>query len=115
MAFVGLVVVIRLPWRGNHLEHLSQALGASGDAHFWGTNGFAASGSKFLAAAAFLAIGFWLISQIFLPLGQVVSRQMDLAPNSLHAYSWNLVGSLAGIVVFSLASRAYHRQSGWAD
>ena len=57
-------------------------------------------GSQFLLAALVAGMLFLLIVWIFIPLGQTVSRQMDLAPSSLSAYSWNLFGSLMGILAF---------------
>jgi spermidine synthase len=43
---------------------------------------------------------------VFIPLGQVVSQEIDSAADRLRAYSWNLAASLLGIVLFSLASVA---------
>ena len=48
---------------------------------------------------------FFLLILIFVPLGQIVSRELNLAPRTLSAYSWNLFGSLVGILAFILVSR----------
>jgi len=104
-AFLGLLIVVRLPFRnGMLLEGLSQSLGAAGDVAIWAT-GSAWSWARFLGGAAIAAILFLLMVWIFVPLGQVVSRQMDRAPSALSAYSWNLLGSLVGILAFLAVSR----------
>ena len=104
-ALLGLLVVVRVPLQdGRVLEELSQSLGAARDVEIWGT-GNAWHGLGFLTGALLAGILFLLIVYIFTPLGQVVSRQMDLARSPLSAYSWNLLGSLAGILAFLGVSR----------
>jgi SAM-dependent methyltransferase len=103
-ALLGLIVIVRLPWRGTEImESLSQSLGAAQDVEIW------ASGTKhdtagFLLAVAVTAILLLLITYIFIPIGQTVSRQIELAPRTLYGYSWNLAGSLAGILAFFAVS-----------
>ena len=104
-ALFGLLLVIRLPWQnGRVLEGLSQNLGGAADVEIW-LAGNAWNWARFLSAAALAAILFLFLVWIFVPLGQIVSRQMDLAKRPLSAYSWNLFGSLAGILIFLLVSR----------
>ena len=103
-AFLGLVLIVRLPWSQGPLERLSHNLGAAADVEIW------AAGSSwrwlpFLGAAILAGALFLLIVLVFVPLGQAVSRQMNLAPRPLGAYSWNLLGSLAGILAFMATSR----------
>ncbi len=102
--FVALVLVVCAPWSASGLEGLSESLGAGADTQLWGTPAVW-EWSHFLTAAIVAASIFLLLVWIFIPLGQVVSRQMNLASNSLHAYSWNLLGSLAGILAFVGISR----------
>jgi hypothetical protein len=105
VSFLGLVLVVRLPFKnGNILEHLSQSLGAAADVEIWAT-GDTWNWARFLVAALLALALFLLIVYIFVPLGQIVSRQMNLAPRSLTAYSWNLLGSLAGVLAFLAVSR----------
>jgi SAM-dependent methyltransferase len=104
-ALFGLLLVVRLPYLGHWaLEGLSQSLGASADMNIWGTNP-TWNLFQFLGAGALAALLFLLIVFVFVPLGQVVSRQMDLAPRPLAAYSWNLAASLAGLFAFLAVSR----------
>jgi SAM-dependent methyltransferase len=104
LAFLGLLLIVRMPWRGAQLlEGLSESLGGAGDIAIWATG----NGQNWLQyGMAVLMAGalFLLIVSVFVPLGQTVSRQMDLAPGALRAYSWNLAGSLAGVVAFFAVS-----------
>ncbi len=103
-AFFGLLLVIRLPWAGITWQKLSQNLGAGADVAIWNAGG-AWNWPNFLIAALLAAVLFLLLVWIFIPLGQIVSRQMNLAPKPLLGYSWNLLGSLAGILGFLAVSR----------
>jgi SAM-dependent methyltransferase len=98
-ALFGLLLVVRLPWHsGRALEGISQTLGSAADVELW-TNGVS-NWVNFLCVALLTAILFLFLVWIFTPLGQVVGRQMILAPNPLTAYSYNLLGSLIGILAF---------------
>ncbi|MGA8501979.1 MAG: hypothetical protein WB683_10545 [Candidatus Sulfotelmatobacter sp.] len=104
LAFLGLLLIVRMPWRGAELlEGLSESLGGAGDIAIWATG----NNSNWLQYGMAVLVGgalFLLIVSVFVPLGQTVSRQMDLAPSALRAYSWNLVGSLVGVVAFFAVS-----------
>src|SRR5712692_986130 len=104
-AFMALLIAIRLPIPGwhEHLEGLSQRLGAAGDIEIW--SGHAWQWASFLLAAFTAGLLLFLLASVFIPLGQMVSRQIDLAPRTLSAYSWNLFGSLAGILGFFAVCR----------
>jgi len=103
-ALVGLIVVVRLPWRGPQImESLSQYLGAAQDIEIWAT-GTRHNTTGFLLAVAVTTILLLLITYIFIPIGQTVSRQIELAPRPLYGYSWNLAGSLGGILAFFAVS-----------
>jgi len=103
-ALVGLIVIVRLPWRGPQImESLSQYLGASQDIEIWATHALHDS-TGLLLAVAVTAILLFLITYIFIPIGQTVSRQIELAPRPLYGYSWNLAGSLVGILAFFAVS-----------
>lgn len=103
-ALLGLVMVVRLPWHGDQLfEGLSQALGGAQDIEIWAT-GTARDWPRFLTAVAITGLLLLLITYIFIPLGQIVSAQLELAASPLRAYSWNLAASLAGILAFFAVS-----------
>src|SRR5215469_16098193 len=104
-AFMALLLIVRAPIQnGKWLEGLSQGLGAAADVEIWAT-GNSWHWIRFLGGAIVAAVLFLLMVWIFVPLGQTVSRQMDRAPSSLSAYSWNLLGSLVGILAFLGVSR----------
>jgi spermidine synthase len=104
-SLLGLLLVIRLPFPDrNLLEGLSQSLGGSSDAELWAT-ALTWSWPQFLTGAFVAGILFLLIVWVFIPLGQTVSQQMDRAPSPLSAYSWNLFGSLIGILAFLAVGR----------
>jgi SAM-dependent methyltransferase len=104
-ALIGLLLVVRWPWlHGRILEDLSENLGAAFDMSIWNTrSGVSVLGFTFAAAAS--ALLFLLLVWVFVPLGQEVGRQINLARKPLTAYSLNLAASLAGILAFLAASR----------
>jgi len=57
--------------------------------------------AQVLAVYGFMVFIFTLNALCFIPFGQLVSRLM-MRREKLVAYSWNLLGSIAGIIVFSL-------------
>ena len=98
---LGLLLSIRIPLPGRErfLESLSATLGGASDLAIWNADPTWEWRTALVAAGFSLAVLFMVVC-VFIPIGQVVSRQMDLAPRTLHAYSWNLAGSLAGILAF---------------
>lgn len=112
-SFLALVLMVRIPHRTDGLfENLSQRLGGAGDVSIWETPAYT-DWRSFLAAAALSGCLFLLIVSVFVPLGQVVSQQMDRACSSLRAYSWNLFGSVVGIAAFFAVSRLMFPPSVW--
>ena len=81
LAFLGLLLVVRMPWRGAELlEGLSESLGGARDVAIWAT-GNNSNWIQYGMAALVAGALFLLIVSVFVPLGQTVSRQMDLAPS----------------------------------
>ena len=104
-AVLGLLLIVRIPWQSARLlEGLSQALGGAEDVGIWLTPA-TTNWPFFLAAVALASCLFVLIVLLFVPLGQIVSGEMDRAASSLRAYSWNLLGSVAGTILFLIVSR----------
>jgi spermidine synthase len=102
-ALLGLILIVRLPWVSDRvMENLSRFLGAARDIEMWATN--TRHWGQFLLAAVVTGILLLLITYLFIPLGQTVSRQLELAPRTLYGYSWNLAGSLVGILSFFAVS-----------
>ena len=67
---------------------------------------------QFLIIYSFVILIFLFNAVIFIPLGHLVSRLM-YSQKKLEAYSWNLLGSLAGIIIFSFMSFVWSPPSLW--
>jgi SAM-dependent methyltransferase len=74
--------------------------------------GQVAASSQALTVYGFLLAVFASNALCFIPLGHLTSRLM-LRRDKLAAYGWNLIGSLLGILLFSLASFAWTPPSVW--
>ena len=103
-ALLGLLLVVRWPWHGEIFENLSSAMGAGQDIQIW-ASGTVRHWPAFLGSVAIVAVLLLLVVCVFIPLGQVVSRQLELAARPLQGYSWNLAASLVGILAFFAVSR----------
>jgi len=81
---------------------------------YFGTEYRARDLSKFVVPLDFLAAVFFaLIAFVFVGLGQVMGRAFNQAPDRLRAYISNILGSLAGIAVFALASYLWATPMVW--
>jgi spermidine synthase len=104
-ALLGLLMVVRWPWHGERIfEGLSESMGAAQDIAIW-ASGTARHWPDFLLSVLMVAVLLLLVACVFIPLGQVVSRQLELAARPLQSYSWNLAASLVGILTFVAVSR----------
>ncbi|HLW85305.1 MAG TPA: hypothetical protein VKR60_08840 [Candidatus Sulfotelmatobacter sp.] len=104
-ALLALILLVRNPWTPRMFEGLSQTLGAAQDTAIWFV-GTERDWPNFILAAAIAGILFFLLTCVFVPLGQVVSQEIDSDQDRLRAYSWNLGASLLGIGLFSIVSVA---------
>jgi spermidine synthase len=102
LAMAALVVLVQIPmanWQF-FLKGLSSLLSRSPDAALWGA-GRNPTGAvyMFLFAAAVLTLVYFLglLVAIMVPMGQWVAYYLETAPNTIAAYSVNLLGSVAGI------------------
>ena len=102
-ALLGMILIVRLPHSELIMENLSRFLGAAQDVEIWAT-GTARHWDFFLLSTTIITLLLLLITYVFIPLGQFVSREIELAPRPLVGYSWNLAGSLAGILAFFAVS-----------
>jgi len=67
---------------------------------------------QFLIIYSFLIMIFVFNAMAFVPLGHLVSNLMSLQEKLL-SYSWNLIGSLSGIILFALMSLFWTPPSLW--
>ena len=103
---IGLLAAVRLPipQRAHVFEQLSAVLGGGAGHSIWAADPTINLG-QFLLGAVIATALLLLITTIFIPLGQIVSEQISLAPRPLPAYSWNLFASLLGVLAFLAASK----------
>lgn len=106
LGMIALLGLVRLPLaqRTHVFEQLSAVLGGSAAHSFWATDPTLNLG-QFLLGALMAAALLFLITTLFVPLGQIVSEQIALAPRTLPAYTWNLFASLLGVLAFLAASK----------
>jgi len=103
MPLLAIQVIIMYPlrftpiadWLHNPIKE-SIAFGFGWASEFW----------HYVVVYGFLIIIFSLNAICFIPLGHLASRLM-MRREKLRSYSWNLVGSLAGIVLFTVLSFAW--------
>jgi spermidine synthase len=101
----GLLLVVYFPLsHGAALEGLSENLGGGSDVQIW-QNAARWSWPNFFLSAILISLLLIMLIWIFIPLGQIVSRQLNASTKRLPAYSWNLAGSLLGILCFLGISR----------
>ena len=74
--------------------------------------GFAQGLFQFFIIYSFIVLIFVFNAMAFVPLGHLVSNLMFLNKKLL-SYSWNLIGSVSGIIVFSLMSLYWTGPSLW--
>jgi len=119
LAIVSLAILAEAPvkqWQG-FLGALSSRLSLSPDAAMWGyvqdTKGVTAWVLLFAASVVGVATLLLLLVVLMIPLGQWVGFYLDRASNPIHAYSANLLGSIAGIWVFAGMAFLWLRPSYW--
>jgi spermidine synthase len=102
-----LAVIVKLPWTALRqlISDLPGYIGATSEVNVWGVPyiPMGASSLLLLIAATLVVIPiFALISFVFIPVGQLVGWYLENAPNGIFGYTVNIVGSLAGIGLYTL-------------
>ena len=98
------------------LESISELLSTLGDLVIWGSGEEVNIGVPILSLLAGLALSFGvliLIVDIFVPLGRILGRLMNIASNPILAYSVNVLGSILGTWLFVLLSFFYQPPLVW--
>lgn len=117
-AITALVVLVQAPleiWQ-TFLMHLSNQLSISPDAAQWGLlyEHPARTVVLLVVASVVAMVGFLLLLVlVMVPLGQWVGYNLDAAVNPIHAYTINLLGSVAGIWVFAALSFYWLPVAAW--
>lgn len=102
-----LVFLIKFPWEPLRelISALPSYLGVASEVNFFGIPSVPVSFLSILGLFAAVAITvplFILNAMAFIPLGQFVGGYLETAPRGIRAYSVNILGSLAGIVLFTV-------------
>ncbi len=118
-ATTALVAAVNLPFQPWHgfLQSISSVLSYTPDAALWGTAQVQLSQFAYdkLWAASLLAVALFLmlIAIAMIPLGRWVGYYLEAAPNTVAAYSVNLLGSLAGIWLLAILAFFWLPPSYW--
>jgi spermidine synthase len=104
---LALALLIKLPWRPLRevVASLPAYLGGLSDVQIWGVQSASltwVSLSQFLVGILFAVPVFALVALVFVPIGQLVGWHLENARRGIAAYSLNVVGSLAGILLYTL-------------
>ena len=125
LLFVAVIAACGVLWIFTHTGRLMVDVGGQGSPQqvYFGTEFQARDPSTFVVGTQLEAwsipiellalLFFYLITYTFVGLGQVLGRAFDAAQDRLRAYISNIVGSLAGIAVFALASYLWTTPMVW--
>jgi SAM-dependent methyltransferase len=113
-----LAIFVKFPWPGLRelFSLLSSYIGKTSDVQFWGVPSLTLSWFSMLRVAAAVLVViplFALLTLIFVPIGQLVGWHLEKAGNGIRAYSVNIVGSLAGIGLYTLLCFLYQPPVVW--
>jgi spermidine synthase len=115
---LSLVFLIQFPWRPlrDLISALPSYLGVASEVNSMGIPAVPFSGLALLALGAAIVITvplFLLNAMAFIPLGQIVGGYLERAPRGIFAYSVNILGSLAGILLFTLLCQYWQPPVVW--
>jgi len=112
-AFLLLMAIPLTRWA---LGSTSEMLSVLGDLVIWGSDEISDAGAQILLIIAGLALTYGvlvLIVDMFVPLGRILGRLMDVHTNPIWAYSVNILGSILGTWSFVLLSFFYQPPFVW--
>jgi len=115
---VFLALVVKLPWPGLRLliADLPVLLGALTEVNVWGVPSVAlnwSSAGGLVCAVLLIVPVFALLALVFVPIGQIIGWQLENAGHGILGYSVNIVGSLAGILLYTLLCFLYQPPMVW--
>lgn len=113
-----LVFLIECPWQPLRalISALPSYLGVASEVNSMGIPAVPFSGLALLSLGAAIAITvplFMLNAMAFIPLGQIVGSYLERAPRGILAYSVNVLGSLGGILLFTLLCQYWQPPVVW--
>jgi spermidine synthase len=104
-----LVFLLKFPWEPlrNLMSALPSYLGTASEVNYFGIPTIPLNWLTLLGLLAAIAVTiplFILNAMVFVPVGQIVGGFLEAAPRGIAAYSSNILGGLAGILLFTLLS-----------
>jgi spermidine synthase len=107
LPLVAIVLLVKLPWAPfrEMVGHLPSFLGVFSEMNFWSVGRYEFSGYTVVgvvAAMTVVVIVFALVTFVFIPIGQFVGWYLENGKNGIWAYTVNILGSLAGILLYTL-------------
>jgi len=115
---LSLVMLVKLPWEGLRvlIDSLPTYLGSSSEVQIWGVPnlplGWNSLTDLAIAVAVIIPI-FAFIAFVFIPLGQLVGWYLENAGKGIFGYTINVLGSLVGIMLYTLACFLYQPPATW--
>lgn len=111
-----LLLAMAIPLTRGILQNISDYLSLLGDLTIWYSLVSTNPGVTVLFVALGLLLSYFLlilVVDIFVPVGRLLGRLMDDHPNTLWAYSVNVIGSLIGTWLFVVLSFFYQPPLTW--
>jgi spermidine synthase len=104
-----LVFLLKFPWEPlrNLMSALPSYLGTASEVDYFGIPTIPLTWLSLMGLFAAIAVTiplFILNAMVFVPIGQIVGGFLEAAPGGIAAYSFNILGGLAGILLFTLLS-----------
>jgi hypothetical protein len=117
-ALTTVAILIKFPSRQwyTFLSEIPAFIGAFSEVHIWGIPSFEWSWSSLLtlfSSTAVIAPFVGLLTLIFIPLGQITGRCLEVAADGVWGYSLNLLASLMGIGFYTLICFYWLPPSAW--
>ncbi|HMP59288.1 MAG TPA: methyltransferase domain-containing protein [Gemmatales bacterium] len=108
LAYAALTALLTVPFLRQFLAQVTPMLSRLNDYQIWEASG---QGDSLVQNLSTICLGvvltlvmLVLVWEIFVPLGRILGRLLDEHPRPIVAYSWNIAGSLVGILGFVLMS-----------
>lgn len=113
-----LVVLVKIPWAPfrEMVGHLPSFLGVFSEMNFWSVGQYSFSAysvAGVMAAIIVVVIVFGLLTFVLIPLGQLVGWYLENAKKGILGYTINILGSLAGILFYTLLCFLYLPPAIW--
>lgn len=110
-----LVVLIKLPWPAlrSVIQQIPYLVAQTSDVDLLGRPSLPMDLLASLAAILLIVLLFALVALAFVPLGQIVGWSLESAGDGALAYTVNVLGSLVGIVLYTLLCFRYQPPAVW--